>query len=32
MLDGNDEMIGVAGSTLTELCGDLEALPNGTEE
>jgi hypothetical protein len=25
-------MLGVAGSTLTELCGDREAFPKGTEE
>lgn len=32
MLEGKDEVVGVAGSTLTEECGDREALPKGTEE
>lgn len=32
MFDGNAVMVGVAGRSLTEVCGDREVWGNGTEE
>ena len=32
MLEGKDETVGVAGRTLTDVCGDREVLENGAEE
>ena len=32
MLEGNAVTVGVAGRTLTEVCGEREALEKGTEE
>lgn len=32
MLEGNAVTIGVAGRTLTEVCGEREVLENGTDE
>ena len=32
MLDGNAVTVGVAGRTLTEVCGEREVLGKGTEE
>lgn len=32
MLEGNTVPVGVAGSTLTEVCGEREGLGKGTEE
>lgn len=32
MFEGNEEMVGVAGRTLTDVCGEREGLENGAEE
>lgn len=32
MFEGKEEMVGVAGRTLTDVCGDREVLENGAEE